>query len=461
TWLQSYTLTPGYDRGYFKQAVWLINHGKPLFISHRVLYLLGDHPSPIIYPIAWLLRPLPPGGGLYALQAVAFGLAGALLYHFARVDAGLDRLTSGALVTTFAAYPALHNTALAGFHPEVLAMPAFIAATHFALARRWIPYAACFAVILATKEDMTIAAASLAVLLLVRGLRRPALISAAVALAWLAFIVGWLSPHFAGGVHTQAVRYAGYGDTVGEIARFMLTHPGRILGSLFTAEKFGTLTALLGPLLFLPLLSPAFLFPALPLELILLTTTYPPAHTIDFHYTITFTAFAFLATAMALGRVGVDDRSRRKLALLLVLSGAFFFVQYAKDSPLQHPWQWRTRDASDRSRLLAHRMIPPDAPVAVANGLLDLFSDRQFVYNVPMPFQYYEPPSNDPVPLTERRRSVDYAVIDLKDLWVFPGDANLVATQTLPAWGFQKLWERDGIIVFDRVERSDSPRQAG
>jgi len=458
TWWHSYTLVPGYDRGYFKQALWLINHGKPLFISHWGLYLFGDHASPIIYPIAWLVRPFPPGGALCALQAMSFGLTGALLYWFARRDAGLDRVTSTALAGAFAVYPAWHNAALGGFHPEVLAVPAFVAATHFALGRRWIPFAACLAVAVTCKEDMAIVAVSMAGLLLARGFRRAALVTALAAGAYLAFVVGWLSPHFAGGVHTQAIRYAGYGDTLGEIARFMLTHPGTILGNLVSAENFAKLTALLGPLLFLPLLSPAFLLPALPLELMLLTTTYPAAHGIEFHYTLAFTTFAFLATAMSLGRLTADTSARRKLGVALLVSGTFFFLQYANDSPYEHPWQWRERDAADRAKLVAHHMIPRRAPVAVSNGLLDLFSDREYVYNAPMPFEYYAPPSNDPKPLDERRRHADYVVLDLEDpIWVFPGDANSAATETLPPWGFQPIWERDGIIVLQRVSRPDVP----
>lgn len=457
TWLRSYTLEPGYDRAYFKQAVWLVDHGKPLFISARGLYLMGDHASPLIYPVAWVAGLFPHGGALLAIQALAVGTGGFFLYRFGRIHAHLGQVAATFLVVAYAGYPALHNMVLAGFHPEVLALPALIAATHFALGGRWVPYAGCLAVVLASKEDMAIVAASLAFLLLVKGARRAAVVTFVVSVAWLAFAVGWLSPHFAGGEYVQQVRFGEYGETMGEAARFMLTHPFQVLGDLFTTEKFTKLTALLGPLLFLPLLSPAFLFPALPFEFLLLTATYAPPHTIDYHYTVAFAAFGFMATAMTLGRLQVPPRFVRQLAAVAVVATAFFFVQYAKDSPIHRPWSWRTRDAADEARLAAHRAIPKDAAVSVNNGLLDLFSDRQFVYNLPMPFVYYTEIEPDPIPLADRRRRVDYAVVDLNDAWVFPNDRAEVIDQVLPSWGFERLWERDGIIVFRRTDRPDAP----
>jgi hypothetical protein len=230
-----------------------------------------------------------------------------------------------------------------------------------------------------------------------------------------------------------------------------------VLGDLVTVEKFTKLTALLGPLLFLPLLSPAFLLPALPFEFLLLTSTYDAPHTIGYHYTVGFTAFAFLAAAMSLGRLRMPPRAVRQLAAVAVIATAFFFVQYAKDSPVNRPWSWRTRDAVDEARLAAHRSIPRDAAVSVNNGLLDLFSDRQFVYNLPMPFQYYTELEPDPIPLDQRRRHVDYAVVDLHDHWFFPNDRTQVVEEVLPAWGFVRLWEREGIIVFRRLERPAEP----
>ena len=457
TWLKSYTLEPGYDRAYFKQAVWLINHGQPLFISPRGLYLLGDHASPLIYPVAWVARFLPLGAGLLLIQAVAIGTGAVYLYRFAREHAGLSVGLSTALLGALAVYPALHNTALAGFHPEAIAFPAFIAATFYGLRGQWWRYAAAFAVILTAKEDMAIAGVSLAFLLFVKGRRKAAGVTFVVGSAYLVFAMGYLSPHFAGDQYVQTVRFAGYGEGMGEILRFMISHPVRVWTDVFSPETTTKLVALLGPLLFLPLLAPAYLAPALGLEFILLATNYGPPHTIDFHYTMAFTAFAFMATAVTLSRLELGVLSRRKLGVALLAAGAFFFVQYAKDSPLHHPWQWRTRDAVDEARLAAHRMIPRGDAVTVGNGLLDLFSDRQFVYNAPMPFEYYTEIEPDPIPMAERRRHVDWAVIDQVGEWVMPKPPAEVIDQVLPAWGFEVVWEREGIVVMKRISRPDAP----
>ncbi|MGH9004385.1 MAG: DUF2079 domain-containing protein, partial [Acidimicrobiia bacterium] len=351
----------------------------------------------------------------------------------------------------------LHNTALAGFHPEALAFPALLAATYHGLRGEWWRYAAAFAVVLTAKEDMAIAGVSLAFLLLVKGRRKAAAVTFVAGGAYLVFAMGYLSPHFANDTYTQTVRFGEYGDSMGEILGFMLTHPVRVWTDIFGPETTTKLLALLGPLLFLPILSPAYLAPALPLEFILLATSYGPPHTIDFHYTMPFTAFAFMAAAMTVARLELEKVPRRHLGVALVVAGAFFFVQYAKDSPLHHPWQWRTRDALDRARLAAHEMIPRGDAVAVGNGLLDLFSDRQFVYNAPMPFEYWTEIKPDPIPTAERRRHVDWAVIDQQGEWVMPKPPAEVIDVVLPSWGFEVVWEREGIVVLKRVSRPDAP----
>ncbi|MCA1841864.1 MAG: DUF2079 domain-containing protein [Actinobacteria bacterium] len=459
SWLKADELADaGYDHGYFNQAIWLINHGHPLFSSIRGLHVLADHASPILYPMAWVARWIPFADPLMLLQAGSFGLAAGLLYRFCRDHAGLSRLPAITVVAAFAAYPALHNTVLSGFHPEVVALPGLIAATYYGLAGRWLPYAACLAVVFTSKEDMAIAGMSLALLLFVRGRRTAAAITFATGGAYLAFAVGWLSPHFSDSHFTQTIRFAAYGDGIGEVVRFMVTHPGRVWTDIVGPDTITKATALLGPLLFLPLLSLDYLFPALPLEFVLLATNYGPSRSIDFHYTVAFTAFAFMATAMSLSRLRPGGLPGRRLIPVLLVATGFFFVQYAKDSPVDHPWRWHRNDAGNEARLAAHRMIPRHAAVAVSNGLIDLFSDRQFVYNAPMPFEYWTELRSDPIRQQERRRIVDWAVIDTRNEspWVFPKSAAEVVDEVLPSWGFEVYSDRAGIVVLKRVTRPDA-----
>jgi uncharacterized membrane protein len=460
SWLKAHEFADaGYDHGYFNQAIWLINHGHPLFSSIRGLHVLADHASPILYPMAWVARWIPFGDPLMLLQTGAFGLAAGLLYRFCRGHAGLSRLPALAVVAAYAAYPALHNTVLSGFHPEVVALPGLIAATSYGLAGRWLPYAACLAVVFTSKEDMAIAGTSLAVLLFVRGRRRAAAVTFGAGIAYLAFAVGWLSPHFSDDHFTQTIRFAAYGDSIGEVARFMLAHPVRVWTDIVGPDSVTKATALLGPLLFLPLLSPEYLFPALPLEFVLLATNYGPSRSIDFHYTVAFTAFALMATAVSLSRFRPADLPARRLVPALLVATAFFFVQYARDSPVHHPWRWHRNDAGNQARLAAHRMIPKHAAVAVSNGLVDLFSDRQYVYNAPMPFEYWTELRSDPVRQQERRRRVDWAVIDTRNEspWVFPKTAAEVVDEVLPSWGFEVYSDQAGIVVLKRVTRPDDP----
>src|SRR5207302_3077015 len=158
-----------YDLGYFRQAAWLIAHGHAPFVTIRGLYLLGDHASPIFYSIALATRVLPTVTTLLVVQAAALALATVPLYWIARRHAGLGRMASVTLLATFVLYPALNNVNLYDFHPEVGALPAPLGAVLFGLSRRWIPYGACVAVVLLSREDLTLVVAALGVLLALEG----------------------------------------------------------------------------------------------------------------------------------------------------------------------------------------------------------------------------------------------------------------------------------------------------
>ena len=58
--------------------------------------------------------------------------------------------------------------------------------------------------------------------------------------------------------------------------------------------------AILAPVLFVPLLAPKYLLPALPIQLLYLVSDRPAAHTIADQYTVAIMGFVFVAAAMAL-----------------------------------------------------------------------------------------------------------------------------------------------------------------
>ena len=447
--LRAYALLGGYDLATFSQAAWLITHGRAPFVTIRGLHLLGDHAYPVFYPIAWLTWLLPTVPTLLVVQAGALAAGVVPLWALARRVAGLGVGAAVGLTVSYAAFPALHNVNLADFHPEVVAVPALLGAVLFARTERWWPYAGCVAVALACREDLSLVVLSWGLLLTIEGHRRAGPATMAAGLGWLVITTQVLQPHFAGRF-VQAAFLERYGDGIGEIAATMAGDPLRVLGDLFTAQNGFFVVAMLAPVLFLPLVAPRHLIPVVPLEILYLLSSRETAHTIEAQYTVAAIAFVFVATAMALGKLG-PWLARPALPpwapAVLVAAAVAGHTVLANDSVLTRPWGLRSRDAVDEARLAATRLIPPDAAVSGTDRMWPLIAEREALYNFPGPWEGYEG-GEDPVPLEVRQAEVDYLVVDTADgeQWD-PGRAEALR-RLVPEIGASLVFDRAGIKVW-------------
>lgn len=455
--LRAYTLAGGYDLAYFTQAAWLITEGEAPFVTIRGLHLLGDHTYPVFWPMAWVTGVLPTIPTLLAIQSASLATGIVPLWRIGRRLAGLGLATTVALVISYAAFPALHNVNLADFHPEVLAVPFLFGAVLFALTDRWMGYAACITVVLASREDLSLVVTFLGLLLAVQGRRRAGLLTVLAGLGWLVVATQVIQPHFAGSfVHVAFLDR--YGSSLGEIAATMAGDPGRVLGDLLTAQNGLFLVALLGPVAFLPLLAPRYLIPIVPLEILYLLSSREVAHTIEGQYTVSAIPFVFVATAMAVPRLArLLERFPAALrspaltkwgpATMLVVTAVVGHTVFANDSVTERPWSWRIRDEVDRARLAAADLIPHDAAVSATDRVWPLIAERRALHNFPGPWRG-DLPASDPVPLDARRRAVEYIFIDTVDQAQWTGDRAAALEELSAELDARLIFDRDGILLY-------------
>lgn len=448
--LRWHALEASYDLGYFTQAAWLIANGKEPFVTLAGLHVLGDHAVFLFYPLAWLTRVLPTVPTLLVAQSAALALGVLPLWAVCRRVAGLEVASSAVIVGAYSLYPAVHNVNWADFHPEVLAVPAMFGAVLFGATRRWVPYGACVALTLLSREDLAVVVASLGVLLLLRRETGAGAVTVVAAVAWFLFDTMVVLPHFAGGEFVQGARLSPYGESFGEIAAFMLTHPLTVASDLVTSANLGTIVGLLAPLSFLPLLAPRWLLPGLPLQAFYLLSKVPAAHTIDAQYTVGFIPFAPVAAAVALSRFPAAER-RRTIGVLVLLASVLLYAQLGLDGPGRRPTNWISRNRVDSARLAAVRLVPDDAAVSASLSMWTPLAERRDLYNFPRPFERYDLRRRDPVPLGERRRQVTHVVIDTAVRGQWPPDLEAERQRLLPGLGFQEIFNREGIVVYRRV----------
>jgi hypothetical protein len=236
---------------------------------------------------------------------------------------------------------------------------------------------------------------------------------------------------------------------VGAVITFVLNHPLRVATDYASGQNLAVLVGLFAPLCFLPLLSPKWLLPGIPLQLYFLQANVPAAHTIEAQYTVGILGFAFLATAMSLSRALRGTSTRTVLGMVLIAS-VLFNLQLSNGAPNRRPWAWRARDAVDQARLAADRFVPPGAAVSSSVRMWPLLADRTELYNFPMPFERYAESSSDPVPLEQRRREVQYVVLDTADPVQWTVDLEEARWRLLPQLGFAPVFSRNGIFVYSR-----------
>lgn len=397
------------------QTVWLIGGGfspESSLLGHNYLFEQAGY---LIYPVAWLADVFPTAITLLVVQSGALALGVVPLWRIARQVANLRVGSTMVIVIAYGGYAAVHAVNLAGFHLEAIALPALLAAVHNGLREKWIRYWLAVAVVLLARADLGLAIGGLGVLWWVEGRRRLAYSTAIVGVAWTAIAILAIQPSYAGGDYPHVDAFATYGgENPFSVLWGIVTSPVTFVQELFSEANFQTLVSLLAPVLFLPVVAPRYLMPALPLYALYLVADVPEGTLEEAGQGVPITAFVFVALTFGLaktGRVIVQKVNvDRRLIGALMFTAAVFFVRDAVTSPYQEPWSWGRQDGVDESRLAVADIIPDDAVVRAAPKMLPLLTERPGLFELEIP----EDPDADAIGVlvTEATDRVNWIVFD-------------------------------------------------
>ena len=287
------------------------------------------------YPLAELSGAIPAIPLLLTVQSLALALTVVPLWRVCRRLAWLRGGAALIVLLCFAVDPIVQTLNLDGFHPETVALPFLLAAAYFGLSEHWRRFALCSAIAMLCRADLGLAVAGLGVLLMVQGHRRRGAVAAVAGTAWCFGFLFLLQPHIGHNGVTQLAAYSSYGNTPLSVAWGMVAHPFDTLGNVLSRENFQLMVYLFAPVLFLPFLSPRYLLPVVPLQVLYLAgdvsrnTRYGPQ-------AIAITAFIFLATPMGLARLGRPSVERVNVdrRVLITLLAASFSVLRAPGAEL-------------------------------------------------------------------------------------------------------------------------------
>jgi uncharacterized membrane protein len=225
-------------------------------------------------------------------------------------------------------------------------------------------------------------------------------------LGWVGLCMVVLIPLFRTSpfLYTQII-YGQFGDSVGEIARTIITRPGYVAAYVFGgpngAARLRYLLEMFLPFGFLLLLQPRMLLITLPIFGLNLLSNTPNIHaSTHYHYQALIIPFMVVGSAYGLHwliRRATDDGRRRSVVgsrwslvgvlALALLCNLVIFTPFGSRNPVVSLAGAALRPSGERARLAAAErllaQVPPDAALATTNKIGPHASRRERIFFFP------------------------------------------------------------------------------
>jgi len=291
-----------FDLAIFDQAIYLISQNQTPFSSLMAINIWGDHAAFIFYPLALLYKIYPDVHWLFLVQAVSLALGAWPSWSLAR-QAGLNNSISWAIACIYLLYPLIFNVNLFDFHPEVIALPAMLAAILAARLNKTLWFCAAIVLILSCKAVLSLTVTAMGLWLLCFDKKRNCgLIALFLGAGWFLVVTQAVIPYFnQGREHAAIGRYQYLGNSVLEIAINLIVKPTLVLGRLFSLETLEYLALLLLPVIWW--LSPrhlSSLISAVPMLAMNILSDRPAQRDLVHQYSVPILPFLLVAVISSL-----------------------------------------------------------------------------------------------------------------------------------------------------------------
>jgi uncharacterized membrane protein len=312
--------TPAYDQAFFQQLIWNLDHGRGFVSSFNQNSFLGLHFSPLLVVPAALEMLWTDPRILGLITAASLALAAPAAFLFLRAALEPSRLGSylaAGLAIALPFIPTMQEAARADFHPEVIALPAALAAGWAGLTRRPLVMWLSGVVVLAAKEDQVYTAAVIGLLVAVRGrrgMRRHGTALMSVAIAWGAALFLVIMPALRGSAEVDTGHYYGWLGTGPSALLAPITEPVVVWAQISNPAGWGAALVLVASCCFLPVVRPRWAILMVPPLVANLLSHNGPQPAGRLQYGLLLVVPALVATAMggraALARIEQYRRTR-------------------------------------------------------------------------------------------------------------------------------------------------------
>ena len=242
--------------------------------------------------------------------------------------------------------------------------------------------------------------------------------------------------------------FYGFYDKVGGsplgVVRTFFTDPATVIGALIEGHDLAYLVWLGVPLLFLFVLSPGLAAVALPQLFANTLSDFVSMSDPRYHSVAAVIPFLIAATVLGIARMAAPRRPLAASAVLVSSAVIALFVGPWARAIGSTPLGGRNTLPAAHVRALADAvaLVPAGVPVSASNAAGSHLSARRYFYSVPM------------------LGRAQWVVVDRTEPWVVRRDSPILTRHPKavkafvaklegdPAW--QKVFERDGVVVFRR-----------
>src|SRR6266852_2953600 len=292
------------DLAIFDQAFWNTLHGAFLRSSlipnvPGEVSIFADHFDPLQLVLVPLYLVCPSPLLLLAAQGIVLALGALPLYWLARERFPEHPELYTIFPVLYLLYLPLRGANRYDYHPSALVPPFLLLALYFMDKARWAWMILVLVIAGFLKENVPIAGVTIGLyLLFVRRRRLLGLALAALFGLWFYAGFAWIIPAFnPGGGYPHFLQYPAFAGAPAGLFLAPLRHPLDFLTRLFTPpeRKLEYLLYILGPVAFLPLLSPSRLLLGLPFLAQNLLSAAPHQTSLHTHHAAELIPFVFFS----------------------------------------------------------------------------------------------------------------------------------------------------------------------
>ncbi len=434
-----------FDLAVHSQIMWNLLHGS-LYNSILGVNFFGNH----IHPISFLLTPFyllfPHPFTLLFLQSLALGAGAYPLYYLARLIIGYRWALVIALL--YLINPLIGYINLYEFHPIAFTIFFFLCMLYYFQKNHFRNYLIFMVLAMSCQENMGLAAIAMGFYALFKHKSKAWVITPLVlGITYFLLCIFVIMPYCNKGIIEFILIYKHLGNSYHDILLTIMTHPEKILQVMFTWQKIKFLNELFALFIYIPLLSPLSLLPAIPFLLQHLLSIRDAETTIVFHYTAEMVPFLFFAFIMGMKKIlaieWVKENKPKTAGIIFLTSvflcaamGPYIFILNDRKVYLQ-------KNTFDLDKELLLRNIRPDTPVVATFEYLPHLANRKSLYSFHHLYIGLYTMSRKKYTLPNDAR---YALIDFNDPQTFYGFFYKKPVSTFKTFINSDSWKAQQVI---------------